>query len=113
MTREEFKTIVKVMRSTYPNCLVTTQEVFNLWYRELSDISYQDASRALDKHIKTNKFAPTISELRSPAEIKNRFNNFLPRGYDMDKLELALLDASRPGKQIEVKGHEEKAVNKS
>ncbi len=93
MTREEFKNIVKAIRAAYTNTPIDSQTVFDLWYEMLKDASYTDVTKALAKHIKTNKFAPTIAELRSCAESRNRFNNFLPRGYDFDKLEAALLEA--------------------
>lgn len=92
MTREEFKNIAKAIRAAYTNTPIDSQAVFDLWYEMLKDASYEDVSRTLANHIKANKFAPTIAELRAGTEHGNRFNNFLPRGYDFDKLENALLD---------------------
>lgn len=92
MTREEFKNIVKAIRGAYVNCPITTQQVFDEWYTLLCDVEYSIVSRNLEKHIKTNKFAPTIAELRPPSYLG--FNNFAGRNYDMDKLELALLGIS-------------------
>lgn len=89
MTREEFKNIVKAMRGAYPNCPVTTQQIFDEWYMFLRDMDYQEVSFNLQRHIRKNKFAPTIAELRS--ESPAGFNNFSGRNYNMDKLELALL----------------------
>ena len=99
MTREEFKTIVKVLRCTYPNCLINTQQVFDLWYEMLGDLDYMQVSHNLKQHIKNNKYQPSIAELRKTPE-GNRFNNFLPRGYDMAKLEAALLEADRPERRL-------------
>lgn len=95
MTREEFKKIVKALRCTYPNCIINTQQVFDLWYEMLGGLEYRQVAENLEHHIKNNKFPPTIAELRNAPE-RNRFNNFLPRGYDMDRLETALLEADRP-----------------
>lgn len=104
MVRDEFKNIVKAIRAVYTNSPITTQEVFDLWFEMLKDCDYADVSMALKKHMKTNRFPPTIAELRGNSEKKNKFNNFLPRGYDMDKLERALLSADMPdGKEIEDK----------
>lgn len=93
MVREEFKNIVKAIRAAYTSCPITSQEVFDMWYEMLNDCEYADVSMALKKHMKSNKFPPTIAELRGSTEKKNKFNNFLPRGYDMEKLESALLEA--------------------
>ena len=101
MTREEFKNIVKARRAAYTNPPIDSQAVFDLWYEMLKDASYEDVSRTLENHIKANKFAPTIAELRAGTEHRNRFNNFLPRGYDFDKLEAALLEVDN--KAIEEK----------
>lgn len=106
MTREECKSIAKAMRATYPNTPVSTQQVFDLWYGLLRDMDYKAVSDNLLQHIKTNKFAPTVAELRGVVDTKD-FNNFQRRRYDMDRLEAALLDANkalltdRPGKMID------------
>lgn len=92
MTREEFKSLVKAMKGAYHNCPITTQEIFNLWYEMLKDLSYGRASASLRRHIRTCKYAPTIAEIRG----SDRFNNFVGRDYDMDKLEAALLEQGRP-----------------
>lgn len=94
MTREEFKSIVKAMRVTYPNTPITTQQVFDLWYGLLRDMDYKAVSDNLLQHIRTNKFAPTVAELRGAVDTKD-FNNFQRRRYDMDKLEAALLGANK------------------
>ena len=65
MTREEFKNIVKAIRAAYTNTPIDSQAVFDLWYEMLKDASYEDVSRTLENHIKANKFAPTIAELRA------------------------------------------------
>lgn len=89
MTRDEFKNIVKAIRGAYTNCAITTQQVFDEWYALLGDMDYMIVSQNLQQHIKTNKFAPTIAELRGAD--KRGFNNFVGRNYDMPKLERALL----------------------
>ena len=68
MTREEFKNIVKAIRAAYTNTPIDSQAVFDLWYEMLKDASYEDVSRTLENHIKANKFAPTIAELRAGTE---------------------------------------------
>lgn len=100
MTREEFKNIVKGIRAAYTTSPIITQEIFDLWYTMLKDMEYAEVSRNLEKHIKTNKFAPSISELRGATPSRD-FNNFHRRQYDMDELERRLLE-SNYGTGIEV-----------
>lgn len=89
MTREEFKNIAKAIRGAYVNCPITTQQIFDEWYMLLADMDYIAVSKNLKRHIQTNKFAPTIAELRN--EKPAGLNNFTGRNYNMNKLELALL----------------------
>lgn len=98
MTRDEFKIIVKAIKGAYARCPITTQQIFDEWYMMLGDMDYMTVSRNLKKHIRTNKFAPTIAELRN--EMPKGFSNFTGRSYDMRKLELALLGV-RPVAGIE------------
>ena len=98
MTRDEFKIIVKAIKGAYARCPITTQQIFDEWYMLLGDMDYLTVSRNLQRHIRTNKFAPTIAELRN--EMPNGFRNFTGRNYDMRKLERALLGV-RPAARIE------------
>lgn len=98
MTRDEFKILVKAIRGAYAKCPITTQQIFDEWYTMLGDMDYTTVSRNLQRHIRTNKFAPTIAELRN--EMPKGFSNFAGRNYDMKKLELALLGV-RPAVGIE------------
>ena len=53
----------------------------------LKDLTYGMVSARLKTHIKTCKYAPSISELRGKAgEKRNSFNNFHRRHYDMEQL---------------------------
>lgn len=90
MTREEFKNIVKAIRGAYPNSPINSQQVFDLWYEMLKDTDYVSVSENLKKHIRSNKFAPTVAELRGVIDSKD-FNNFKRRQYNMDALEQQLL----------------------
>lgn len=93
MTREEFKNIVKGIRGAYTSCPIVTQKIFDLWYEMLKDMEYAEVSKNLEKHIKTNKFAPSISELRGETPSRN-LGNFRHRSYDMDELERELLEVA-------------------
>lgn len=65
MTREEFINLTKALKTFYPrDNMLPNMEAMELWYRELSDISYTVAEAALRKYVATNKFSPTIADIR-------------------------------------------------
>ena len=108
MTKQEFTVILAAIHAAYPNERISGDErAVILWWNYMQHIEYSDARRALDKHIMTNRFAPTIAEIAGRAKKNNRFANFLPRNYDMDKLEAALLTANG-GKRLPGGGHDGK-----
>jgi len=73
MTKEEFATLTMALRTYYPkeNILPNTPAM-ELWYRELQDIPYTVAETALRKWVSTNKWSPSIAEIRETvAQISN------------------------------------------
>lgn len=94
MTRDDFKIIVKTIRGAFPNSPINNQQIFDLWYEMLKDMDYQTVSENLKRHIRSNKFAPSVAELRGVVDSKD-FNNFKRRPYNMDALERQLLEADR------------------
>lgn len=68
MEREEFKILVKSMKAVYAQpTFLPDQDAFNVWYALLKDLPYELASMAVQKHMLTEKFPPTIADLRSKA----------------------------------------------
>lgn len=68
MNIEEFSLLVKGMREVYPRAdFIPTQDAFNIWYELLKDLPYEIANAAVQRHMLTNKFAPTIAEIREQA----------------------------------------------
>lgn len=68
MTIEEFSLLVKGMREVYPRAdFIPTQDAFNIWFELLKDLPYEVANAAVQQHMLTNKFAPTIAEIREQA----------------------------------------------
>lgn len=65
MKFDEFKILVKGLKTVYtsPNFLPDADSI-KIWYQLLQDISYEQLSVAIQKHMVTNKFPPTIAELR-------------------------------------------------
>lgn len=68
MTREEFSILVKGMKATYTEPkFIPDKDAFDIWYGLLSDLPYEVANAAVQQHMLTNKFAPTIAEIREQA----------------------------------------------
>lgn len=52
------------MQAMYGDEFIGTEEAIDVWFALLHDLDYQILSRALQKHMLTNKFKPTVAELR-------------------------------------------------
>lgn len=65
MTREEFKVLCKGMKAVYTQpSFLPDADAFNIWYSLLQDIDYTIAQAAIQKYMLTNKFPPTIADIR-------------------------------------------------
>lgn len=75
MTANEFGVLANAIKTYFPrDNVLPTENAMRLWYEELKDIPYQAAYIALRKYVSTNKFAPTIADIReqvSELETKN------------------------------------------
>ena len=68
MEREMFKTLVKAMKAVYAQpTFIPDQNAFNVWYELLKDLPYEQLSVAIQKYMLTEKFPPTIADLRAKA----------------------------------------------
>lgn len=66
--RERFKVLVKGMKAVYTQpTFIPDQDAFNVWYELLKDISYEDMSTAIQKHMMTSPYPPTIADIRGAA----------------------------------------------
>lgn len=66
---QDFRTIVRALSAAYPrDNFIPDEYSFNLWYTRLQDIPYLTLKRAADNYIMTNRFAPTIADMRSYAQ---------------------------------------------
>lgn len=72
MTYNEFLILVKAMKSVYTrDNFLPDSDSIKIWYQMLQDIDYRLMSAAIQKWMLTNKFPPTIAELREmSSEIK-------------------------------------------
>jgi hypothetical protein len=65
MDRKEFATFAAALRTFYPKeQLLPNQQAMELWYKQLEDIPYHIAETALQKWVATNKWSPSIAEIR-------------------------------------------------
>lgn len=65
MTVKEFGVLADAIKTYFPKDNVfPTKKSVNLWYEELKDLEYSMASAELRKYVSTNRFPPTISDIR-------------------------------------------------
>ena len=65
MEKNEFAMLAAAIRTYYPKeNILPNQPAMELWYRELCDIPYPVAEAALRKWVATQKWSPSIAEIR-------------------------------------------------
>lgn len=68
MDREQFKTLVKGMKAIYSQpTFIPDQDAFNMWFALMGDLPYEVCNVAIQKYMLTNKFPPTVAEIREIA----------------------------------------------
>lgn len=68
MEREQFKILCKGMKAVYTQeSFLPDADAFNIWYSLLGDLEYPVLNAAIQKYMLTNKFPPTIADLREIA----------------------------------------------
>lgn len=66
MEYSEFCNLAATLKSVYPGSnIMPTKEAMNIWYQMLSDLDYNATSQAVKNWISTQKWAPTIADIRS------------------------------------------------
>lgn len=82
VTREQFAVLTKGMKAVYSQAtFIPDQDAFNVWYSLLQDLEYEVLSRAIQKHMLTVKFPPTIADIRESAA------QFVPQVQELTELE--------------------------
>ena len=62
---DDFKTIMRGLIAAYPrDNFIPNEYTFNLWYKALHDIDYVTLNKAAQAYMMTNKFPPTIADIR-------------------------------------------------
>lgn len=68
MEREQFKVLCKGMKAVYTQeTFLPDADAFNIWFALLGDMDYAVLNAAIQKYMVTNKFPPTIADLREIA----------------------------------------------
>ena len=68
LEKQEFATLAMAIRTYYPKeNILPNKEAMQLWFRELQDIPFAVAEAALRKWVSTNKWSPSIAEIREIA----------------------------------------------
>jgi len=68
MTTKEFALIAAAIKTYFPrDNILPTERAMELWYEELKDLPYDIANTAVRMHVATNKFPPSIADIRENA----------------------------------------------
>ena len=68
MTKQEFAKIAMAIKTYYPKeNLLPNEQAVELWFLSLQDIEYETAALVLRKWVATNKWSPTIADIREQA----------------------------------------------
>lgn len=65
MTREEFGTIAKTLKSVYTDPkFIPSSDATEVWYQLLKDLEYRQCMNAVTAYMQTHHFAPTPADIR-------------------------------------------------
>lgn len=68
MDKKEFAIFASALRTYYPReKLLPNEQAMELWFRQLQDIPYRVAEVVLTKWVATNKWSPSIADIREQA----------------------------------------------
>ena len=68
MDRKEFAIFASALRTYYPReKLLPNEQAMELWFKQLQDIPYKLAELTLNTWVATNKWSPSIADIREKA----------------------------------------------
>ena len=68
MDKKEFSIFASALRTYYPReKLLPNEQAMELWYNQLQDIPYNVATATLNKWVATEKWSPSIADIRQLA----------------------------------------------
>lgn len=84
MDKKEFAIFASALRTYYPKeQILPNNEAMELWFQELKDIPMEVASAAMRKWVSTQKWSPSIAEIREEcATIVNGEQRTWQEGWD-------------------------------
>ena len=95
MTREEFQIIVKGLKAVYTQqTFIPDKDTFNVWYELLKDIDYANCNMAAQRYIISERFPPTIADIRDYVFKNDKSNNGLNESYAWSLVRKAISDSS-------------------
>lgn len=66
MTRKEFSILATSIKAVHANMFQDTMAL-DVWYSLLKDLPYKAAADSLQRHLQTNRFPPTVADIRKGA----------------------------------------------
>lgn len=70
MDKKEFAIFAMALKTYYPrDGLLPNEQALDLWFKQLCDLDYKIAEIALNKWVATEKWPPTIADIREQAAI--------------------------------------------
>lgn len=103
MIKNEFAIFASALKTYYPreNLLPNTQAM-ELWFKQLEDIPYKVAETALNKWVATNKWSPSIADIRAQAsEIVNGAIPDWGKGWEQVENAIRRYGTYREGEALE------------
>lgn len=68
ITQEQFLILVSAMKAAYPSAtFLPDEDAAKVWYQLLKDLDYKTLSSAIQRHMSTSPYPPTIADLRKMA----------------------------------------------
>ena len=68
INKQEFAIFASALRTYYPKeKLLPNEQAMQLWFNQLQDIPYKVAELTLNKWVATNKWSPSIADIREQA----------------------------------------------
>lgn len=77
MTKKQVVELFKLIVSVYPQFEVNQAKI-DIWFRLMRNQNYERVMHRAERYIKTNKFPPTIADLREQVD-ETRNNDFLSK----------------------------------
>lgn len=98
MTQTEFRTVLMRVVSAYPKFTLPAEGT-DVWYERLQNYDVKTLKKAIDRHVDTNTFPPTIADLKRLAD-EIRLEEAKSKEY-VNNNWLAILDARPTGEGTE------------